>query len=392
MAGTPANAYEFWPHVLEAVKNRRRYPWILLAQHTKVLSFDGATLTLSTPNQGLHDSLVNSGSCDVLNEAFDQVLHTRPVVELLVEGGAPLALPRSTPQGAATKVQVSVAVTAAETSNNSIAAATHTLHRILAQTAFLIHEQGNNQAAELLADVEDVELVPGNRFGDWQDAVLIVPPYLVPRFTETVTAAIQPVFEHVAGRHGLEIGGVTAAPALPDIGDDWRRVLQERLAKEAASNQASRTRGKGVAPGLSREGFVFDSREEVLVYEALKRAQAALPEDVHPFHLPAAAGTRRHRQRLDAGLPHRCRWQGGNHRGRRTPPQWVASALTPPATGTGATAGSSTSNAFWSRRPALTAILTRSSGSSSHDYVNTADAPLLRGRKEREGAVSGATA
>ncbi|GGZ92440.1 hypothetical protein GCM10010389_33870 [Streptomyces echinoruber] len=183
---------------------------------------------------------------------------------------------------------MSVAVTTSESSSEATKASTPTLHLVLAQTAFFMHEQGHNQAAALLADVEDVELVPGNRFGDWQDAVLIVPPYLVPRFTEDVTAAIQPVFEHVAGRHGLEIGGVTAAPALPDIGDDWRQILQEKLAKGAASNQASRSRAKGVTPGLSREGFVFDSREEVLVYEALKRAQAALPEDstISIFPLP----------------------------------------------------------------------------------------------------------
>ncbi|MCF2128169.1 hypothetical protein L1I79_17255 [Strepomyces sp. STD 3.1] len=56
-----------------------------------------------------------------------------------------------------------------------------------------------------------------NQFGDWQDAVLIVPPCLVARFTQDVTAAIQPAFGHVVGRHGLELGGVTAAPALPDM-------------------------------------------------------------------------------------------------------------------------------------------------------------------------------
>ncbi|MGI3202479.1 hypothetical protein ACRJ4W_37195 [Streptomyces sp. GLT-R25] len=182
-----------------------------------------------------------------------------------------------------------------------------------------MHEQGNNQAAALLADVEDVELVPGNRFGDWQDAVLIVPPYLVPRFTENVTAVIQPVFEHVAGRHGLEIGGVTAAPALPDIGDDWRQILQARLAGGAASNQASRTRAKGVAPAISREGFVFDSREEVLVYEALKRAQAALPQDSTIAIFPLPMGRVGARQRVDTGLPcHRFR-QGGDRRSRRPP-------------------------------------------------------------------------
>ncbi|MET9388440.1 hypothetical protein ABZY09_47680 [Streptomyces sp. NPDC002928] len=111
MADMTAGMHEFWPHVLEAVKNRRRFTWILLEQHTEVLFYDGATLTLSAPNQGIYDNLVNSGGCDVLDEALDQVLHTRPAVELVAEGGAPLALPRSTPEGPATEVRVSVAVT-----------------------------------------------------------------------------------------------------------------------------------------------------------------------------------------------------------------------------------------------------------------------------------------
>ncbi|MFE5097394.1 hypothetical protein ACFRCI_45750 [Streptomyces sp. NPDC056638] len=252
----------------------------MLSQNAKVLSYDGATLTLSLTTQGAYDNIVSSGSDTVLDDALGHILQVRPAVAWLLEGKAAPALPRSTPEGhSATKVHVSVAVTTPESSPEPSEAPAPTLHLVLAQTAFLMHEQGNSQAAALLADVEDVELVPGNRFGDWQEAVLIVPPYLVPRFTEDVIAAIQPVFDHVAGRHGLEIGGVTAAPALPDISDDWRKVLQERLAKGAASNQASRTRAQGVAPVLKRDGFVFDSREEVLVYEALKRVQAALPQD-----------------------------------------------------------------------------------------------------------------
>ncbi|MFJ4952984.1 hypothetical protein [Streptomyces sp. NPDC088760] len=288
MADMTTDMRMLWPQVLEAIKYRRRFTWILLAQNTSVHSYDGTTLTLGATSQGVCDNLVGSGSTAVLEEALAEILGTRPAVELVVEDKAPFTPTGSTPQSPAPEVRVSVAVTTSDASSDTTQAPAPTLQLVLAQTAFLIHEQGNSQAAALLADVEDVELVPGNRFGDWQDAVLIVPPYLVARFTENVTAAIQPVFGHVAGRHGLEIGTVTAAPALPDIGDDWRQILQERLAKGAASNQASRTRAKGVAPGLSREGFVFDSREEVLVYEALKRAQAALPEDstISIFPLP----------------------------------------------------------------------------------------------------------
>ncbi|MYT28118.1 MULTISPECIES: hypothetical protein [unclassified Streptomyces] len=159
---------------------------------------------------------------------------------------------------------------------------------VLAQTAHLLHEQGNNQAAALLLDVEDVEIVPGNRFGDWQDAVLIVPPYLVSRFTKEAIDSIQPVFGHVAERHEIEIGGVSAAPALPQVDENWRQALQQRLAQGTASNQAARTRSMSVDAVLSADGFVFDSREEMRVYEALKRQQEILPTDssVSIFPLP----------------------------------------------------------------------------------------------------------
>jgi hypothetical protein len=276
-----------WPRVLEAIKCRRRFPWILLSQNASVLSYDGATLKLALASQSACDSLVDSGSGALLEEVLAEVLSARPAVVLAVEGREPLVLTGSAPSSPVAAVRVSVAVTTSDASSGPSESPAPALQLVLAQTAFLMHEQGNSQAAALLADVEDVELVPGNRFGDWQEAILIVPAYLVARFTENVIAAIQPVFGHVAGRHGLEIGAVTAAPVLPDVGDDWRRTLQERLAK-GASNQASRTRVKGAAPGLIREGFVFDSREEVLVYEALKRAQAALPEDstISIFPLP----------------------------------------------------------------------------------------------------------
>ncbi|MFE4422021.1 hypothetical protein [Streptomyces sp. NPDC056817] len=290
MTDRTATIQERWPQILDAIKSRRRFTWILVSQHVKVRSYDGTTLTLAVFNQAACENLVSSGSCEVIEDALAEILGTRPALKRVVEANTPPASARTTPQSPATQVQVSVAVTAPESSAlpNPAETTTPTLHLVLAQTAFLMHEQGNNQAAALLSDVEEVELVPGNRFGDWQDAVLIVPPYLVPRFTQEVTSSIQPVFEHVAGRHGLEIGGITAVPALPDIGDNWRQILQDRLAGGAASNQASRTRAKGVTPAFSRDGFVFDSREEVLVYEALKREQAELPQEstISIFPLP----------------------------------------------------------------------------------------------------------
>jgi len=50
MADMTASMHESWPKVLEAVKNRRRFTWILLSQNTGVLHYNGTTLTLSAIN------------------------------------------------------------------------------------------------------------------------------------------------------------------------------------------------------------------------------------------------------------------------------------------------------------------------------------------------------
>lgn len=56
------------------------------------------------------------------------------------------------------------------------------------------------------------------------------------------------------------------------------------------SNQASRTSARTATPTLVRDGFVFESQAEVLVYEALKRAQAALPADATLCIFPLPMG------------------------------------------------------------------------------------------------------
>ncbi|MCC9711638.1 hypothetical protein E4N62_44395 [Streptomyces sp. MNU76] len=249
---------ELWPQVLEAAKKRRRFTWILLSQNVRVLSYDGATLILAWVNQGALDNFSSSSSRPVLEEAIEEVHNHQVTIESVVQSTPP-TLVHPAPESSATQLHVSVAVTAPDPALQPGEPATSTLHRVLGQTAFLMHEQGNNQAAALLADVGNVELGgPGHRSGHSVDAVLIVPAYLVPRFTEDVIAAIQPVFEHVAGRHGLRINGVTAAPALPQIGDDWRQVLQTRLATEASPDQPAQTRAEEATLTLSREGSSAD--------------------------------------------------------------------------------------------------------------------------------------
>ncbi|MFC5663566.1 hypothetical protein ACFP3U_11305 [Kitasatospora misakiensis] len=264
------------------MKKRRRFTWILLAQNATPTLFNEHALVLDMTNAGARDVILSSGSVEVLQAAVEAVTGLKSEILFAVQGepASDLAPNSST----ASTLAIELAGPSAQPS------ASPAMERILAQTAFLMHEQGKSQAAALLLDVEAVELVPGNSFGDYEEAQLVVPSFLVPRFTEAMLKEIAPIFEQVAHRNGLEdVHGISAIPALPSVGPDWRQELQRQLSDENSSNQAIRSRTRSVRPVIMRDGCVFDSREEVRVYEALKRAQAALPSDatISIFPLPA---------------------------------------------------------------------------------------------------------
>ncbi|NEA86736.1 DNA polymerase III subunit gamma and tau, partial [Streptomyces sp. SID14436] len=61
-----------WPNILEAVKNRRRFTWILLSQNAQVTGFDGTTLQIGFVNAGARDNFLSSGSEDVLRQALGE--------------------------------------------------------------------------------------------------------------------------------------------------------------------------------------------------------------------------------------------------------------------------------------------------------------------------------
>ncbi|MFJ5637739.1 hypothetical protein ACIQF5_34580 [Streptomyces goshikiensis] len=170
--------------------------------------------------------------------------------------------------------------------SNPEGAAVSVEETVLGQTAWFLHEQGDVQAAALLLDVEGIEWSPGNPFGDWTDACLLVPGWLMDRFTEEVLERVRHALIPIAERHGVDARSVYVGPALADLGTDWKSALQSKLTSDSATNHAARVADP--KPELRRDGFVFDSREEVRVYEALKRAQAALPADatISIFPLP----------------------------------------------------------------------------------------------------------
>ncbi|MFF0389351.1 DNA polymerase III subunit gamma and tau [Kitasatospora sp. NPDC004615] len=76
---------QMWPQILEAVKNRRRFTWILLSQNGQVAGFDGSTLQVSFVNAGARDSFVGSHSDEVLKQALTDALGVDWRVECIVD-------------------------------------------------------------------------------------------------------------------------------------------------------------------------------------------------------------------------------------------------------------------------------------------------------------------
>lgn len=89
------DARALWPNVLEAVKNRRRFTWILLSQNAHVAGFDGTTLQLGFLNAGARDNFASSGSEDVLKQALSEEFQVSWKIETLIDasGGQGPATP-----------------------------------------------------------------------------------------------------------------------------------------------------------------------------------------------------------------------------------------------------------------------------------------------------------
>ncbi|MFG2684244.1 DNA polymerase III subunit gamma and tau [Streptomyces sp. NPDC048392] len=91
-SGAGADPRSLWPNILEAVKNRRRFTWILLSQNAQVTGFDGTTLQLGFVNAGARDNFVSSGSEDVLRQALAEQFNVQWKIEAVIDpsgGSAP---------------------------------------------------------------------------------------------------------------------------------------------------------------------------------------------------------------------------------------------------------------------------------------------------------------
>ncbi|MFE9553615.1 DNA polymerase III subunit gamma and tau [Streptomyces sp. NPDC006692] len=88
--GNAMQVRNMWPDILEAVKNKRRFTWILLSQNAQVAGFDGTTVQLGFINAGARDNFASSGSEDVLRSVLSERFGVQWKVEAIIDpsGGA----------------------------------------------------------------------------------------------------------------------------------------------------------------------------------------------------------------------------------------------------------------------------------------------------------------
>jgi DNA polymerase-3 subunit gamma/tau len=90
-----------WPEVLEEVKGKRRFTWILLSQNAQVAELRNGTLLLAMSNAGARDSFARGGNEDVLREAIVVVMGADFAIETMVDPSASQSSAGSrTPQSA----------------------------------------------------------------------------------------------------------------------------------------------------------------------------------------------------------------------------------------------------------------------------------------------------
>ena len=98
---TAAELRRVWPNVLEEVKRRRRFTFMLLSQHAQVLDVVDGVLHLGFAQPGPRDNFGTGGSQDVLADSLIQVMGVELRIHtVLTSGDQPSAQPRQRPSGA----------------------------------------------------------------------------------------------------------------------------------------------------------------------------------------------------------------------------------------------------------------------------------------------------
>jgi DNA polymerase III subunit gamma/tau len=82
---TLADVRRLWPEILEAVKSKRRFAWIMLSQNAQVIAIDEQTITLGLVNAGARESFTRSGSDEILRQAMVDAIGLTRKVEAVVD-------------------------------------------------------------------------------------------------------------------------------------------------------------------------------------------------------------------------------------------------------------------------------------------------------------------
>jgi hypothetical protein len=150
--------------------------------------------------------------------------------------------------------------------------------QLLGASAILLHQQGDAEAAGLLAE-EQTSLETtlwDTEFGRaGYRAVLRAEPHLLPRFTEEVLERISVALSAAMADTG-QVDVIQAHPVIPRVSGDWRKQLRAVMGQQP-SNQARRVRLESQHP--MEDGVHFTNEWEHKVYVVLKERQAALPEN-----------------------------------------------------------------------------------------------------------------
>ena len=85
---TLVDVRRLWPDLLDAVKLKRRYTWILLSQNAQVADVDDKTMTIALVNAGARNSFESGGSEEILRQAAIDVIGHDWRIEAIVDPSA----------------------------------------------------------------------------------------------------------------------------------------------------------------------------------------------------------------------------------------------------------------------------------------------------------------
>jgi DNA polymerase-3 subunit gamma/tau len=98
-----ADVRRLWPDLLDKVKNKRRFTWILLSQNAQVVGLEGNSLVLGFKNAGARESFTSGGSDEILRQAALDLLGVDWKIDTAVDAGVE---PGATPPPRVTKPAV----------------------------------------------------------------------------------------------------------------------------------------------------------------------------------------------------------------------------------------------------------------------------------------------